>query len=88
MKVRDGKASCRLAMLELRYCRVRILPPRTKQESYPALTLTMLHAIERNTPQDVESIDWKLITDLPVTISVQAIEKLSCTGRSRSFKKS
>ena len=47
VQVRDGKGDCRLAMLELRYSRVPIPPPRAKQARYPALTLTMLHASER-----------------------------------------
>ena len=36
----------------------------------------MLHATERGKPCDRAPIDWKLITNLPVTSRVQAIEKL------------
>lgn len=36
----------------------------------------MLHARERNVPQDRERIDWKLITDLPVQSRKDAIDKL------------
>ena len=63
-------------MLELKYCRVRLLPPRAKQSRYPPLTLTVLQAAERDPPAGAEPIDWKLLTDLPVTSHAQAIEKL------------
>ena len=36
----------------------------------------MLQAAEREAPSNVELIDCKLITDLPVTSRAQAIEKL------------
>ena len=36
----------------------------------------MVHARERNTPANRKPIEWKLITDLPVTSRREAIEKL------------
>lgn len=62
--------------LEIRYCRITILPPIGKQNRYPALTLTVLYAEERNPPADRDPIVWKLLTDLPVTNRAEAIEKL------------
>jgi hypothetical protein len=47
-----------------------------KQRRYPALELTVLHATERGKPRGRDRIDWKLITNLPVTSRAQAIEKL------------
>jgi hypothetical protein len=38
--------------------------------------LTVLHAREREDPENRKRIEWKLITDLPVTSRRQAIEKL------------
>jgi len=38
--------------------------------------LTVLHATERGKPRGRDRIDWKLITNLPVTSRAQAIEKL------------
>src|SRR5665213_2494046 len=38
--------------------------------------LTVLHATERGKPRGRDRIDWKLITNLPVTTRAQAIEKL------------
>jgi hypothetical protein len=76
IEVRDKKGNTREAVLELKYRRIRILPPIGKQKRYPPLTLTVLHAQERDAPQGCEAIDWKLITDLPVRSRAQAIEKL------------
>ena len=64
------------AVLDIRYRRIRILPPIGKQNRYPGLTLTVIHAREDATPQDRDPIDWKLLTDLPVSAPLQAIQKL------------
>ena len=64
------------AVVELRYKRVRVLPPIGKQKRYPALDLTTIHAQERSEPEDRARIDWKLITDLPVGSAEDAVEKL------------
>jgi len=64
------------AVLDLRYRRIRILPPIGKQNRYPSLTLTVIHAREDAMPTDRDPIDWKLLTDLPVSSPLQAIEKL------------
>ena len=64
------------ADIELRYRRIRVLPPIGKQKRYPPLSLTVLHARERGAPEGRPPIDWRLITDLPVMTPDQAIEKL------------
>jgi len=61
---------------EIRYRKIRVLPPIGKQKRYPALTLTVIHAEERVTPKNRKKIEWKLITDLPVGSRTDAIEKL------------
>jgi hypothetical protein len=76
VEVRDGKGRVGTAALELRFRRIRVLPPIGKQKRYPALELTVLHARERDPPVDRPGIDWKLITDLPVTGCAEAVEKL------------
>jgi Transposase Tn5 dimerisation domain len=76
IEVRDSQGHTRCAVLELRYCRVRLLPPRAKQKRYPAMTLTVLQATEREAPGDVEPIDWKLINNLQVRSRAEAVEKL------------
>jgi hypothetical protein len=74
--VRDSNGDPDEAVLEIRYRKIRVLPPIGKQKRYPALTLTVIHAEERETPKNRQKIDWKLITDLPVQSSKDAIEKL------------
>jgi hypothetical protein len=69
------------AVLELRYRRIRILPPIGKQRRYPAMVLTVLHAKERGTPQGRPPIEWKLLTDLPIRNRQEAIEKLRWYAR-------
>jgi hypothetical protein len=74
--VRDGNGDPDEAVLEIRYRKLRVLPPIGKQKRYPALSLTVVHAQERSTPKNRKKIDWKLITDLPVDSRANAIEKL------------
>lgn len=76
IEVRDDKGDLGEAILEIRYRRIRILPPIGKQKRYPALTLTVIHAQEQKTPKNRKKIDWKLLTDLPVQSRKDAIEKL------------
>jgi hypothetical protein len=76
IEVRDSKGDPDQAVLEIRYRKIRVLPPIGKQKRYPALTLTVIHAEERGTPKNRKKIDWKLITDLPIQSRHDAIEKL------------
>lgn len=62
-------------VLEMRYRRIKVLPPIGKQSRYPALSLTVIHAREREALPNRKRIEWKLITDLPVTSRREAIEK-------------
>ncbi|MGY4342883.1 hypothetical protein [Bradyrhizobium sp. LM2.9] len=74
--VRNNNGDPDEAVLEIRYRRIRVLPPIGKQKRYPALTLTVIHAEERVTPKNRKKIEWKLITDLRVGSRAGAIEKL------------
>jgi hypothetical protein len=76
VEVRDAKGRIGTALVELRYHRLRVLPPVGKQKRYPALTLTVVQARERAAPVDRPAIDWKLITDLPVHSCKAAVEAL------------
>ena len=76
IEVRDAKGEPSEAALEIRYRQIRVLPPIGKQQRYPELTLYVIHAHERGIPTGREPIEWKLITDLPVTSRAEAIEKL------------
>jgi hypothetical protein len=76
IEVRDSNGDLDKAVLEIRYRKIRVLPPVGKQKRYPALTLTVIHAEERGTPKNRKKIDWKLITDLSVRSRRDALEKL------------
>src|SRR5215831_2010591 len=76
VEVRDHKGDVSEALLEIRYSRIRVLPPIGKQNRYLQLTLTVIYAQENGTPEGRDPIDWKLITDLPINSNEQAIEKL------------
>lgn len=77
VEVRDRGGVLSHAILELKFRRIKVLPPIGKQSRYSALDLTVLHATERGKPRGRDRIDWKLITDLPVTSRAEAIEKLN-----------
>lgn len=78
------------AELELRFARVRVLPPIGKQKRYPALELSILHAREIAEPQGRARLEWKLVTDLPVVTIDDAVEKLrwyACRWKIELFHK-
>ena len=56
---------------------LRVRPPIGKQAKYPELTLTVIHALEKDTPKGREKIRWKLLTNLPVPSLESAIQKLN-----------
>lgn len=74
VEVRDAKGQVGTAAVELTDRRLRA--PIGKQKRYPALTLTVLQARERDEPANRPRIDWKPITDLPVLSNEAAVEKL------------
>lgn len=76
VEVRDRQGNPSRATLELKFRRIRVLPPIGKQSRYQSLELTVLHATERGKPCARDRIDWKLVTNLPVTSRSEAIEKL------------
>lgn len=77
IEVRDSTGNVGEALLELRYRRIRVLPPIGKHKRYPELLLTVIHAREKDKPRGRDRIDWKLITDIPVSSRADAIEKLN-----------
>ena len=74
LKTKDGRPS--EAVVEVRYRRLQVLPPVSKQRRYPPLNLTVIHAKEKGRPEGREAVDWKLLTDLPVRSLKAAVEKL------------
>ena len=53
INVRDGNGEPDEAVLEIRYRKIRVMPPIGKQKHYPALTLTVIRAEERGTPKNM-----------------------------------
>jgi len=76
LEIRNAKGQLETATLELRYRRIRIHPPVAKNNLYSPLTLTVIDAQEQEPPADRDPLYWKLITDLPVSTPLDAIEKL------------
>lgn len=76
LKVTNKKGEEIEVELEIRYHRIKVLPPIGKKKKYPELWLTVMHANESTKPEDREPISWKLITDLPINSLEEAIEKL------------
>lgn len=50
ISVKDRKGNWSEAVLQIKYRRLRVLPPVAKQKQYPALTLTVVHAQEQEMP--------------------------------------
>lgn len=76
VEVRDNHGRVSTTRVYLRFCRMTVHPPIGKQQRYPALSLSVIHAHERGTPVDREPIQWKLLTNCPVDDLPSAIEKL------------
>jgi hypothetical protein len=76
VEVKDKKGNVCEVLLEIKYKRIKVLPPIGKQKKYPELLLTVIHAEERNPPKNREKLVWKLMTNLPVTSRNEAIEKI------------
>jgi hypothetical protein len=76
IEVRNKQGKVSKTVLEVRYCRLVVLPPIGKQKQYPKLILTAIQAQERGKPLGRDRIDWKLLTDLPVRSRREAVEKL------------
>lgn len=62
--------------LDIRFKRIRVLPPIGKKKRYPALDLTVIHAVEPNPPAGRKRIEWKLLTNLEVHSCEEAVEKI------------
>jgi hypothetical protein len=76
VEVRNENGDPISVTLEIRTKRVHVLPPIGKQNRYPALNLTVIHATERGAPKGRKPIEWKLITDLPARTRSEAVEKI------------
>jgi len=76
IEVQDADGKKDKAILEIKYETIRVLPPIGKQAAYPELELTVIHARETSKPCRRERIEWKLLTNLPVQVLEDAVEKI------------
>ncbi|HDV5785656.1 TPA: IS4 family transposase [Legionella pneumophila] len=76
LEFQDAEGVRQKINLELKYERLQLLAPVSKQKKYPSLGLTVIHAEEKETPTNRERIVWKLLTDLPINSMYDAVEKL------------
>ena len=77
VEMRDDKGDVIKVALEVRFKRILVQPPVGKKKRYPALSLTVIHASERNPPKGRKPLEWKLMTDLPVRTRAEAVEKIN-----------
>jgi hypothetical protein len=64
IQIRNNRGETTTAVLEMRFRRIVVRPPRGKEKRYPELVLTAIYAREKGKPKGREQIDWKLLTDL------------------------
>jgi hypothetical protein len=76
IEVRSDEDEITHASLEVKFKRIRVLPPIGKQKRYPPLELTVIHATEINSASGRKPIVWKLLTDFEVGSFEQAVEKI------------
>ena len=77
VEVRDRKGKADNATLEIKFAKMVIKPPIGKRSQYPELTLTVIHAREKRQPKNRDRIEWKLLTNLPITSVEDVVEKLN-----------
>lgn len=73
--LRHDQAGMREIILNVRWKTLTLHPPIGKAKQYPDLQLTALIATEE-CPENDTRVEWKLLTDLPVTSLAEATEKL------------
>ena len=73
---RRGNRPARVARLEVRFAEITLKPPKRKPR-FRELTIWAVLAQEVEAPQDVEPIEWMLLTTCQVTTFDEAIEKLA-----------
>jgi len=72
---RQGKRAAREARLNLRFTRVKLVPPSRKRE-FKELQVSAILAQEVDCPAGMEPLEWMLLTTMSVENFDQAIEKL------------
>ena len=73
---RRGRRPARVARLEVRFAQITLKPP-IRKPKIQELTIWAVLAQEVDAPEDVEPIEWMLLTTWPVTNFEEATEKLA-----------
>ncbi len=73
---RRGNRPARTARLAVRFAEITLKPP-IKKPSLRELSIWAVLAQEVNAPEDVEPIEWMLLSTCEVTTFAQAVEKLA-----------
>ena len=64
--------------LSVKFSSIDTLPPIGKQKAHPPTRLVYIHAAEDGEPERRPKVDWRLVTNLPVSSLAESVEKLSC----------
>jgi hypothetical protein len=74
---RRGPHPARQATLVVRYCPLTLVPPRRRKAArLPPVTLWVVQACEVQAPVEVEPLEWRLLTTVPVETEDDAIERV------------
>ncbi len=65
------KRAARQALLEVRYCPLKIRSPQ-RLKNQASFDIYAVHAVEINAPEDCEPVEWMLLTTEDVTTEVEA----------------
>lgn len=72
---RKGKTPSRIARLEVRFAQVTLKPP-TRKPNLAELTVWAVYAREVDQPEQVEPLEWLLLTTAETATFEQAVERL------------
>jgi hypothetical protein len=73
---RHNNYPARVARLEVRFAEVSLKPPPRKLKM-PDLTVWAILAREINSPDDIDPVEWLLVTTMETTTFEQAVEKIA-----------
>lgn len=77
------KRAARTAQVQVSWQAIRLLPPRTREhQGWLPLVTWVIHVWEPNAPEEVEALEWVLLTSLP-TQTLQEAEQRIASYRAR-----
>lgn len=77
-----AKRVARTARLTVRCTPVRLRPPRARRsEKLPEVEVFAIHALETDTSEGIEPLEWLLLSSVPTQTHAQALERLAWYAR-------